>query len=188
MGGSVNIEPIANRSLRVWLSEQELHMWELDSDGVGQRQAVRRLLRQIYRRIKRSPPARLTAELIPVDGGGVLLITPENGYSMADSPWVYRVADADGLLELLRQWRLCTEGTAEPSCCLYQSGEGYNLVVYPTEPLSPRQQHLLWEYGYPIGSGEGAAAHCGEYGELLCAGALLTAPAPTQPDREGLRH
>lgn len=187
MGDSVKIEPLATGSLRIWLSEEELNKWELDREEPIRQPAVRRLVRQAFRRLNRRAPQRLLAELIPVDGGGVLLVSPVT-YPHPKSPAVYHIADADELLELFRQWRMCADETPDPDCCLYEQEEGYDLAVYPLQPLSHRRQHLLAEYGTLLGSGEGIAAHCAEYGSLLAAGKLLTAPgsappAPADPPR-----
>ena len=187
MGDSVNIEPLATGSLRIWLSEEELNKWELDKEETIRRPAVRRLVRQAYRRLNRRAPQRLLAELIPVEGGGVLLVSPVT-YPHPGSPAVYHIADGDALLDLLSQWRGSADEVSVPHCCLYEQGEGYDLAVYPLQPLSARQQHLLAEYGTLLGSGEGVAAHCAEYGTLLGAGTLLTAPAPPPPKPEALPH
>ena len=182
----MKIEPLETGSLRIWLSEEELNKWELDGEQPMRQPTVRRLLRQVFRRLDRHIPSRLLAELIPVAGGGVLLVTPTDR-PCPQNPAVYRIASADDLLDLCRQWSR-QEGGAVPACCLYEHEEGYDLAVYPAEPMAPRQQHLLEEYGMLLGCGAGIAARCAEYGTLLSAGALFTAPAPPPPEPEALSY
>lgn len=183
----MKIEPLETGSLRIWLSEEELNKWELDGEQPMRQPAVRRLLRQVFRRLDRHAPSRLLAELIPVAGGGILLVTP-NDHPRPQNPAVYRIADANDLLDLFWQWRQGDRDSSTPACCLYEQGKGYDLAVYPVEPLSPRQQRLLAEYGTLLGCGEGVAARCAEYGTLLAAGELFTAPVPPPPEPEALPH
>lgn len=180
----MTVEPIENGCVRVWLTDTELQEWGLDQPQPSAGR-IRRLIRQVSAAAGWSGPRRVTAELIPVDGGGVLLISPWVR-SPADTPSVYHLQDGDTLLDLLRQWRYITEENL-PSCLLYGGEGGYYLAVYPTEPLSDRRQHLLTEYGTLIGEGEGLAAHCGEYGTLIRAG-WLTEPAPPLPVLQDPTH
>ena len=172
----MRIEPLTNGSLRVWLSEEELDKWGIDSDGPAQRRAVRRLLRRIFLQAEQPPPSRLCAELIPVDGGGVLLVTP-SGQIPSEGPWVYCFADTDSLLDFVGCWRRISSASP-PYLCLYAQGDGYALAVYSAEPLSRYRHRLLNEYGRLKGVGEGVAAYLGEHSPLLAAGDLFTAPAP----------
>ena len=141
----MTVEPIENGCVRVWLTDTELQEWGLDqlqpSSG-----RIRRLIRQVSAAAGWSGPRRVTAEMIPVDGGGVLLVSPW-ARPPADTPSVYHLQDGDVLLDLLRQWRYITEENP-PTCLLYGGEEGYYLATYATEPLSHRWQRLLTEYGY----------------------------------------
>ncbi len=174
-GIAVKIEPIHDGCLRVWLAEEELEQWSL-LDPHPDRRRIRRLVRRVLDAVGRDP-GRVTAELIPVMGGGVLLISP--GWHREDGqPMVYRL-EGDALLELWERW---PTGEPGPVCALYEQGDAYWLAVYPDGPLSQRQQRLLSEYGPPIAGGEGAAAHAAEYGVLVGMGTLLTAGEPRPPE------
>ena len=172
----MNIEPIQGGCLRVWLAEEELQQWGL-GDQPDRRQ-IRRLVRQALRTVGRRP-GRVTAELIPVLGGGVLLISPQP-YPEAEQPAVYRL-EADALLCLWERW---PRDDAGPVCALYEMEEEYRLAVYPDRPLSDRQMHLLLEYGTPLAGGAGAVAHAAEYGVPVGMGPLLTAGEPGPPAPE----
>jgi len=180
----VTVEPIENGCLRVWLTDTELREWGLDAPQPSAGR-IRRLIRQISAAAEWSDTRRVTAELIPVEDGGVLLVSPWVR-SPADTPSVYYLQDGDTLLDLLRQWRYITDDDP-PTCLLYRAEKGYVLVVYPALSLSYRRQCLLTEYGTLIGEGEGVAAHCGEYGQLIRAG-WLTEPAPPLPEPQDPPH
>ena len=180
----MTVEPIENGCLRVWLTDIELQEWGLDAPQPSAGR-IRRLIRQISATAGWSGPRRVTAELIPVEDGGVLLVSPWV-HSPADIPSVYHLQDGDVLLDLLRQWRYITDDEP-PTCLLYGTEEGYCLTVYPTLSMSHRRQCLLTEYGTLIGEGEGVAAHCGEYGKLIRAG-WLTEPAPPPPEPQDPPH
>lgn len=175
----MKVEPISNGCLRVWMADDEMKEWGL-TDPEEEPRRVRRLLRKVLSAAGWRLGKPLSAEMIPVEGGCVLLVTPLL-HPRGDEPAVYHLADGDALLDLIRQWRYIGEDP-QPHCSLYQCPQGYGLVVYPDVPLTRRQQHLLLEYGSLWGCGEGAAAHCGEFGTLLRAGWTLTEPAPRPQD------
>ena len=161
----MKIEPISNGNLRIWLAENEIEEWGLeDSHGKG----VRRLVRHALSAIGRCPTARVWAELIPVEGGWMLLVSPavHNRY-----PMVYAVA-TEMLPQVYARWRPAVAETAQ----VYAVEEGYHVVLY-----GERSDTLLREYGTPLGSGEGVAAHTAEYGRWV---GEITAPAPQLPARE----
>ena len=176
----MTVEPITNGCLRVWLTDEELEQWGLTDHAAAGR--IRRLVRRVSADAGWTESKQVTAELIPVEGGGVLLISPR--VPAEPSPLVYRFWDADALLDLIRHW----DGTDEeqPLCSLYTYGKEYDLVVYAPQPLSLRQQYRLLEYGVPAGCGDVAAARCGEYGRLVQAGMdlsqLVTERAPMPPE------
>lgn len=162
----MNIEPIQEGLLRVWLTEEELHQWGLSEESPDLRR-VRRLVRRAMAAAGQRP-GRVTAELIPVVDGGVLLISPRHD-PQAGAPAVYRL-EADALIDLWERW---PPQEPLPMCALYEMEEAYWLAVYPDEPLTSQQVHLLLEYGAPVGGGEGAAAHAAEYGRLVALGDWL---------------
>lgn len=171
----MHIEPIDGGSLRVWLSEEELQEWGLQAQ-TPDRRLVRRLVRQITETAGQ-PAGKVTAELIPVMGGGVLLIS---GRVCIESgqPAVYRLVSEDALLDLWERW---PKKSPAPVSTLYEIGEDYWLAVYPDGPLTAEQRHLLLEYGIPLSGGEGAIAHAAEYGRVIAAD-VLTAGVPDPPE------
>lgn len=154
----MNIEPISNGNLRIWLAEDEMEEWGLeDSHGDGIRRLVRRALSATGRRLT----SRTCAEMIPVEGGCVVLVSPF--VHTRRLPLVYAL-EGDALLEVYARF---TGETAQ----VYAVEDAYHVVLYSEEG-----EPLLREYGTPAGCGEGAAAHTAEYGEWL-----FTMPAPAPP-------
>lgn len=165
----MKIEPISNGNLRIWLAEEEVKEWRLeDSRGKG----VRRLVRHALSVVGRSPAARVRAELIPVDGGWVLLVSTA---VHKPYPLVYAVEGAM-LPQIYARWRPAEDETAQ----VYAMDAGYRVVLY-----GERSDALLREYGTPLGCGAELAAHTAEYGRWV---GEITAPAPRLPEREGQPH
>lgn len=177
----MTVEAITDHRLRVWLTDDEMEQWGFDQETPPMGR-VRRLVRQIVTAAGWSDRCRVTAELLPVEGGGLLLVS---GEARVPAPWpvVYRLQDEDTLLGFMRQWGYIAE---ESSLCAVYACEGdYGVAVYAPHPLSLRQQCVLDEYGTPAGSGEGAVARWGEYGRLL---GTFTARAPSAPTPEDPPH
>lgn len=166
----MKIEPIAEGRLRVWLTEEEAVRWRLDRQQPD-RLGLRRLIRRVYGAAGYRPVDRLTAEMVPVAEGWLLLISPSAPEERGPAVWY--VDGPDALLTLLERWRRDTDAT-QPGCMLYEWGEGYCLVLYPDGPLPQRQSRLLAEYARPFGRGEAVAARVAEYGSLIVAGSLFT--------------
>ncbi len=161
-------EPVGEDSLRVWLSEKELGIWgvSLTPSTAPAGQGLRRLTRYILRRTG-YPGHRLTAELFPVAGGAVLLLSPGRGGGFR-WPAVYAIADEEALYALAQQW--CCLSAEQPVVTgLYAGETGYRLTVNPVGSPGEAHRRLLREYGTLWGHGEAAVAHCAEYGRLLAA-------------------
>lgn len=167
----MKIEPIDNGNLRIWLAEDEIEEWGLeDSRGGGVRRLVRRALSAVGRRLT----SRTMAEMIPVEGGCVVLVST---YIPAiPLPAVY-AADEKALVQIRTRWRVPMGERA----LVYAVDEGYRLVVYSDDRLEEQSDALLREYGEPLGGGAGLAAHVAEYGRLVTA----LAPAPPTPEDSG---
>ncbi len=164
-------EPIGENSLRVWLSAGELVQWGLGPTDTRAhtRQGIRQLIRYVLDSAGYPPAKRLSAELFPVDGGAVLLLSPYRAGGGRHWPLVYYIDGEDDLFSLAERWAaLPTQ--SPPSTGLYAYGQGYGLAVYPVEPLTQAHRRLLEEHGRLLGCGEAAAAVCAEHGRLLAAG------------------
>lgn len=161
----MQVEAISNGNLRIWLTEEEADAWGVTE---GFRQGIRRLVHRALTAAGQRPTMRVTAEMIPVEGGCVVLVSP--AVHNHRQPTVYRV-DADALSQVNARWHPLWETTA----LVYAMDGAYYVVSYGKEADS-----LLREYGCPVGYGEGAAAHTAEYGQWR-----FTVPAPALPDREG---
>lgn len=159
----MKIEPISNGNLRIWLAETEAGEWGLQEGSRG----VRRLVRHALATAGRSTSLCVEAEMIPVDGGWVIVVSPRIHSRL---PAVYRL-DEDTLKAVALRWTRVSADTAQ----VYALGEAYHVVTYGSDT-----EWLLREYGQPVGYGAGVAAHTAEYGEWR-----FTMPAPRLPEHEG---
>lgn len=162
----MTVEPISNGNLRIWLAEDEIEEWGL-TDAAPKR--VRRLVRRALDAVGRRPTGRLCAEMIPVDGGCVVLVSTDGPRST--QPRVYAVGE-ERLAQVVARWRSPIEGTAQ----VYATEDGYWIVLHGD---GEQGDGLLREYGQPLGGGEAVAAHVAEYGQWV-----LTMPEPAPPVRE----
>ena len=158
----MKIETISNGNLRIWLADSEIKEWGLD-DSCGK--GVRRLVRHALSSVGRRSATRVWAEMIPVEGGCILLVSP---VVHSRYPLVYAV-EPDRIAQIYARWRPSVEETAQ----VYAMDEGYCVILY-----GERSDTLLREYGTPIGYGEAVAAHTAEYGQWI---GEITAPAPRPP-------
>ena len=164
----MKIEPIDNGNLRIWLAEEEIEEWGLnDSRGGGVRRLVRRALSAVGRRLT----SRTLAEMIPVEGGCVVLVSTY--IPRVALPAVY-AADEASLAQIGARWRVPMGENA----LVYAVDDGYRLVVYSDDRLEEKSDALLREYAQPLGGGEGLAAHVAEYGRLI----TTLAPVPPTPE------
>ena len=163
----MTIESMGDGRLRVWLDDREAQGLLLHTEAPNGRR-LRRRVRQILTSAGQGDIGPVSAELIPVAEGWLLLICPLEDSGL---PPVYALAGVDPLLELMERW---PHKGSQPVCSLYEMGEEYRLTVYPTEPLTPLQKRLLGEYGRLVGVGEGVVAHTAEYGRLIATGGWIT--------------
>lgn len=190
----MKVETIEGGSLRVWLSYAEAEKWGLLSaerteDAVKARKAVRRALHIAGRRV----PSALLAELIPIEDGCLLLLTPQEQREAESGLSVFSLQSAEALCDLTERWfALAEEPQGETMLYLYEWDDTYALAVHPVNALSTERGRLLQEYGHPIGYGQGAVAAAAEHGRLLADTTalkrLVTAPVPEPPDHEGFLH
>lgn len=184
----VKVETIAGSRLRVWLTDKELEKWGiLPQDRPDSRQNARRLVRRALHIARWHPAATLLAEVFPVDGGCIMLLSVPAKEEDGLAPTVYRLADADILCALAERWcRLPPEQGGMPGIVLCEREEGYDLAVSPVELLSDPRRRLLEEYGRRVGVGQAAVAAAAEYGRVLGTGNVLerlglTEPVPLPP-------
>lgn len=183
----MNIEPMDNGCIRIWLTEDEADRWGLSTVRTDRRR-LSRLVRRVMVSVGRRPGNRMTAEMMPVGEGWLVLLSPLLSPD-AGEPAVYHLPDADALLLLREQWCRLTGDTLDGALfSLYEQGKGYDLAVYPQSPLDPGQLHLLLEYGSLVGCGAGAVAHAAEYGRPILVGKALTTPERRPPEPAGPRH
>ena len=132
----MKIESIDGGNLRVWLSDEEMHHWSLDQT-VPERSRLHRLVRRVVTAAGRRP-GRVSAELIPVAGGGVLLLSPRR-HPAGKWPGIFRFEDEEALLDLLALWHRGAD--AIPLCGVYAIRDTYYLAVYPEEKMTDAQMH-----------------------------------------------
>ena len=161
-GDTVKIESIANGNLRIWLAEDEIEEWGLQGEGED---GVRRLVRRALAAVGRRHTARVWAEMIPVEGGCVLLVSPT--VHRHRLPAIFSVT-AEALAEIYVRWR-------GERAQIYTVEDEYRIVSYSED------EYLLCEYGTLWGRGEIAAAHTAEYGRWV---GEITAPVPALPEHE----
>ena len=162
----MKIEPIDNGNLRIWLAEEEIEEW-----GLNDSRGVRRLVRRALSAVGRRPTSRTLAEMIPVEGGCVVLVSTY--IPRVALPAVY-AADEASLAQIGARWRV----PMGESALVYAVDDGYRLVVSSADRLEEKSDALLREYAQPLGGGEGLAAHVAEYGRLI----TTLAPAPPTPE------
>ena len=162
----MTIEPISNGNLRIWLAEEEIEEWGLTN---GRPDGVRRLIRRALSVAGRRPTTRAWAEMIPVAGGCVVLVSTE--VHRRTQPAIYAVEQAV-IQEVAARLRLSPGEIAQ----VYEmDGIGYVLLFSEGDGADA----LLREYGRPVGCGTALAAHVAEYGEWR-----FTMPAPELPTHE----
>ena len=166
----MTIEPISNGNLRIWLAEEEIKEWGL---AEGRPDRVRRLIRKALSAAGRRPTTRAWAEMIPVAGGCVVLVSTE--VHRRNQPAIYGV-EAAVMQEVAARLRLSPGEIAQ----VYEmDGTCYVLLFSEGDGADA----LLREYGRPIGCGTALAAHIAEYGEWR-----FTMPAPARPAHEDWAH
>lgn len=168
----MKIESLSNGCLRVWLSSGELTRFgvtveTMDGSELRTRRMLEKLLSATYRKQgERCAPA--LAEVIPVDGGCVLLLTPRR--RAMGGALVFRPLDLEALYALAERWRAVPDA---PCTSLYELNSEYRLVVHTVGVLPLSLRRLLCTHGEPLGYGAAAAAALEEHGRLLCAGRAL---------------
>lgn len=163
--------------LTLLLSDEELaalglSFEELDYDNPQTRRMLHSLL-QLARQETGCPlNGTLVVEALPLEGGCLLLVTPEETPLLDEhtAPAVFWIADVDALLQLAAAW----PHTAHPfgaSSSLYRlatDDDAFLLVLYGGE-----EAEALYECAEPVADGLAAAAWAAEHGDALFIGDAL---------------
>lgn len=124
-----------NGCLTLLVSDEELAALgvsfdELDGNSPRTRRAVGALLQKAREHVGPLPQGGLQIEALPLDGGCLLLVSPEQGrFCEASSPTVCFVADEDALLQIAAAWPKGPHPFGESSS-LYRAASGYWLILY----------------------------------------------------------
>lgn len=169
----MKMEPLHSGSLKIWMSHDDMHRFGLSfatmsARDTATRQAIFRLLHIARRRHIFPDDKGLTIELLPVDSGCLLLLTPGHRYP---KPAVYAIHTADDLLRF-------GDSLAQlpvrdlPTASLFGWDEEYRLILYPDLNFDSCKQ-LLSEFAEPIANGYITAAYTEEHGRTLAVGNAL---------------
>ena len=163
-----------NGCLTLLLSDEELSglglsFEELDYQSPKTRRMLHTLLQLARRETGYAPEGALLIEALPLEGGCLLLVTPEGSHPLpeAEAPVVFFVADGDALLQIAAAWPAGPHPLGEGSS-LYRGEEGFWLILYGGAG-SP----ALFECAEELADGEGAAAFAAEHGTPLFIGDAL---------------
>ena len=171
----MQIELSDSGCLSLLLSNEELaslgvSFEELDYQNLKTRRLLHTLLRIARQRVGYQPLGALTVEALPLDGGCLLLVTPENAAPVTavhTAPAVFSVPDANALLQIAAAWPHPTHPLGESSS-LYRGSDGFWLIVYGgvTAPI-------LSECATPVATGTSAVAFTAEHGTAVFIGDAL---------------
>ena len=181
----MHMERLHNGCLRILLSEQEVAQHRLDIRSLqnGQtdiQESLKQLLEEAKGRTGFAATGRLLVEAVPLDGGYLLLVTPQSTHRhlrirRAVGPLVFRIANEDHLLALAQSWgRYPYRGRELCASSLYRGENGYFLVVYPSITFSKHARRLFDTFAADKRQGHTAAAFVAEHAHPLAVGDALT--------------
>ncbi len=171
----MKIEPIDGKSVKVWMTQHDMYGWGLCFHDMNGRDratnaAVTKLLTVMQKQVGIRFKGAVTVEAVQTDDGCVLLFTSHERTVLSDRPLpqIYAIASTDGLLAM----RIPLSRLAElPAASLYEWGDGYRLVVYPTE--RSHRLRVFAEFCERVGEGAASAAFVDEYGVAITVGNAL---------------
>ena len=163
----MKVEPISNGNIRIWLSQQEMDA----ADAADLRRALRQVLTIAQGRLARMG-GRIVADMIPVEGGCVLLLSARRRKANA-GPLVCYIDTLRDVFQLAERLTVHVQSESYPQACLYAVDGGYALVIYPSPHLTRQQARAVRELGCPLDKGETAAAVVAEHGRALAIGDAL---------------
>ena len=153
------------------LSGMGLTFQNMDKETALRQDGFRHLLSAVRRQAGWSADHRLQVEILPVENGCLLLITPRTArrsihIRRLPKPLVYRFARFDDLLDMAA---MLPRHPAIFSSSLYRFREEFRLIVIPIGHQNSVVR-VLSEYGEPVGKGNMAAAITAEHGTALAIG------------------
>lgn len=160
--------------LTLVLSDEELAALDLSFDELDyQCPKTRRMLRSLLQLAQRElgflPEGALLIEALPLDGGCLLLVSPDEGSLPPehDGPAVFFVAEENALLQIAAAVHEDAHPLGESSS-LYRGEDGFWLVVYG-ERVAP----IIYECAAASLNGAAAAAFAAEHGVPIFIGDAL---------------
>lgn len=163
-----------NGCLTLLLSDEELSglglsFEELDYQSPKTRRMLRTLLQLARQQTGYAPEGALLIEALPLEGGCLLLVTPEGARPLpeAEEPTVFFVADGDALLQIASAWPAGPHPLGEGSS-LYRGEAGFWLILY-----GGAEAPVVFECAEELADGEAAAAFAAEHGTPLFIGDAL---------------
>ena len=162
----MKIEPLHSGNLRIWMTDDDCRRWGLwDLRAPETPRVLRRLLEVARQRVPFQTSGRICLEMLPLDGGCLLLVRAQERPFPSALPQVYAMDSADALLQLGEA--LAAKGGSLPPASLYDLEGQYVLVVFSGETPS------LCDWGVLRGTGYAAVAYVEEYGRPITVGDAL---------------
>lgn len=174
----MKMEPLKSGRLKIWLTARDMEQWGLRFETMSTadratRHALLRLIAVARERASLNTEDGVTAEVIPLDGGCLMLLTPLSPLPpCAAEPVICTFQNENDLLGFGRGLRPLEE-SALPTSSLFGWGTAYRLIVYPSPTVSRSVKALLGEYAIPTARGYPAAAYTEEHGVPLSVGDAL---------------
>lgn len=170
---SPNSHTITTRLTREDLDRMHLTFEAMDYSDAHTRRAIQALLDDACRElhISANTRGRMIIEAFAEHDGGcriVYTLPPEKGrlrlmIKRRRGAYAFAFSNMDNLLDA------CAALPVRPESDLYQTEEGYCLILYPGE-RDRSVRTLLNEYGTPCGDSPAALQIIREHGRLLCCG------------------
>ena len=194
----MKMEPLNSGCLKIWMTHAEMERWGLSFDTMdihdtATRYAICKLLKIARRRHDFATEDGLTVEVLPVDTGCLLLLTPSHLPldSPTAQPTVYLIETSDDLLNLGYSLSHLSP-TVLPSASLFATENRYHLILYSDGLATAPCERLISEFGERVAGGFAAAAYVEEHGRTLAIGdalqRLITVRGSLQPTPSDLPH
>lgn len=151
--------------LTLLLSDDELaalgfSFEELDDQSPKTHRLLRALLQLARNETGYLPPGALLVEALPLDGGCLLLVTPDSARPQPvahAAPTAFFVKQEDALLQIAAAWPDAVHPLGEGSS-LYRAENGFWLILYGDATAS-----VLYECAEPVADGAATVAWVAEH-------------------------